>query len=129
MQRLEIKTIRGKKYVYATVWGKRNGKCRRLSQRYLGTEAAVMAGGKVNSEEQKALHAEVFQYGLPVALWNEIQKISFIEVVDEHCKKRDQGLTVGLYLAIAAINRAADPVSKNGMWGWFSKTSLPRLLP
>jgi len=51
-----------------------------------------------------------------------------IETVDKYCKKRDQGLSVGNYIAIAAINRAHSVVSKQGIWEWFSQTSLMREL-
>ena len=36
MQRLEGKTIHGRTYYYLSQWGWKNGKCRRLSQKYLG---------------------------------------------------------------------------------------------
>ena len=36
MQRLEAKTIHGRTYYYLSLWGWKNGKCRRLSQQYLG---------------------------------------------------------------------------------------------
>ena len=38
-------------------------------------------------------------------------------------------MSIGQYIAIAAIHRAYSAVSKQGMWEWFSKTSLARLLP
>ena len=36
MQRLEAKSINGRTYYYLSLWGWKNGKCRRLSQKYLG---------------------------------------------------------------------------------------------
>ena len=36
MQRLEAKIIHGRTYYYLSTWGWKNGKCRRLSQKYLG---------------------------------------------------------------------------------------------
>src|SRR2546429_6716736 len=36
MQRLEAKSIHGRTYYYLSQWGWKNGKCRRLSQKYLG---------------------------------------------------------------------------------------------
>jgi hypothetical protein len=49
---------------------------------------------------QSPLYVEVLQYGLPMALWHEIQRIKLIETVDNRCEKRDQGLSVGIYIAI-----------------------------
>jgi len=52
-----------------------------------------------------------------------------IEETDKLCPKRDQGLSIGEYLAIAAINRAILPNSKRSMWEWFSQTALLRHFP
>jgi transposase len=49
--------------------------------------------------------------------------------VDQLCPKRDQGLSIGDYIRLAAINRACEPVSKQAMWDWVSRTCLPRLWP
>lgn len=129
MERLEVKRINGKSYYYYSKWGKVKGKCRRLWQRYLGTAESLLEKIKGNEKQQTPLYAEVFQYGLPVALWKECQNARVIETTDKICKKRNQGLSVGNYIAIAAINRAFNAVSKLGMWEWFSQTSLLRLFP
>jgi transposase len=49
-----------------------------------------------------------------------------VEKTDRLCPKREQGLTTGEYLAVAAVNRAMRPVSKRSMWDWFSRTALLR---
>ena len=73
MERLEVKCIKGRNYYYYSKWGWKDGKCRRLWQQYLGTLETVLK--KLTSKEQdkpqKALYAEVFQFGLPIALWKE----------------------------------------------------------
>ena len=75
------------------------------------------------------LYAEIFQWGLPTALWKECQLANVINVVDKLCPKRNQGMSTGEYLAIAALNRAICPKSKRSMWDWFSQTVLLRYLP
>ena len=69
MQRLEAKSINGRTYYYLSLWGWKNGKCRRLSQKYLGKPEdiarAVEPGG--HSPE----YAVVLDWGLPQALWQE----------------------------------------------------------
>ncbi|MCY2986894.1 MAG: hypothetical protein NTY19_03390 [Planctomycetota bacterium] len=35
-------------------------------------------------------------------------------------------MSIGQYLAIAALNRAIDPQSKRAIWEWFSQTALLR---
>ncbi|MGA2264790.1 MAG: IS1634 family transposase [Acidobacteriota bacterium] len=74
-------------------------------------------------------YAEVFEFGLPSALWMESRRQRVMEIIDQLCPKRSQGLSVGEYMTLAAVNRAVQPVSKKGMWEWFAGTSLRRFLP
>lgn len=75
------------------------------------------------------MYAEVFQWGLPTALCKECSSAEVIGQTDKLCPKRKQGLSVGEYLAVAAINRAIAPASKRSMWSWFLQTSLRRYFP
>ena len=127
MERLERKKIHGHDYYYYSKWGWVNGKCRRIWQKYLGKlediAKAVEGGGPA------PLHAEVFRWGLPEALWRECCRAEVVETTDGLCPKRDQGLSVGEYLAVAALNRAICPSSKRSLWDWFSQTVLLRHFP
>lgn len=127
MERLEAKKVSGHTYYYYSEWGWVNGKCRRKWQKYLGKlEDIVKAcegGGPTPA------YAEIFQWGLPSALWRECYLACVIEQIDALCPKRNQGLSTGQYLAIAALNRAIWPQSKRCMWEWFSQTVLLRYLP
>jgi len=127
MARLEVKQINGKAYYYCTEWVWINGKSKRLWQKYLGKLEDIVAA--VEGTGPSPLYAEVFQWGLPTALWNECRKADIIKTIDSACRKREQGLSTGEYLVIAAINRAMCPTSKNSMWDWFSKTTLLRCFP
>lgn len=127
MQRLEAKKINGHTYYYFSQWGWRNGKCRRLSQKYLGKAQdvfQVLQGGGPAPQ-----YAEVLDWGLPLALWLEAERAQVVEIVNQLCPKRAQGLSTGDYIRLAAINRAYDPVSKQAMGDWFSRTCLPRIWP
>jgi len=127
VERLEAKKINGHTYYYYSKWQRTNGRCRRVWQEYLGKLediAAACSGGG-----QKPLCAEVFEWGLPEALWVECRRADVIGHVDRCLPKRRQGLSTGQYLAIAAINRAIHPCSKRSMWEWFSQTALRRRLP
>ena len=126
MERLERKKIKGNFYYYYSHWGWVDGKCRRLRQKYLGKLEDIVAA--VDGKNQP-VSAEIFQAGFINALWSEIQRFGIIEIIDKHCPKRKQGLTVGEYIAIAAINRTLHGVSKNAMWEWFSQTTLMRHIP
>lgn len=126
MERLEAKKIGGHTYYYYSGWGWVNGKCRRQWQKYLGKlEDIVQAcegGGPA------PLCADVFQWGLPAALWKEAGTARIVQEIDELCPKRNQGLSTGEYIGIAAVNRAIQPNSKRSMWSWFSQTVLLRYL-
>jgi transposase len=127
MERLEAKQINGHTYYYYSKWAKVDGKCRRIWQRYLGKlediAKAVQGGGP------GPLYAEVFEWGLPEVLWNECCRAEIVAHIDQQCPKRTQGMSIGQYLAIATLNRAIDPQSKNAMWPWFSRTVLLRRIP
>ncbi len=126
MERLETKKISGGTYYYYSKWAWVDGKCRRVWQKYLGTLeniAKAVEGGPA------PLYAEIFQWGLPVAFWKECCVAEVKKETDKLCPKRDQGLSVGDYITIAAINRAICPNSKRSMWDWFLQTALLRKLP
>lgn len=127
MQRLEAKSINGHTYYYLSLWGWKNGKCRRLSQKYLGKPediARALQGGGPAPD-----YAVVLDWGLPQALWQEAERAQVAQHVDQLCPKRARGLSVGDYIRLAAVNRACEPVSKQGMSDWFCRTCLPRLWP
>jgi len=126
MERLEAKQINGRTYYYYSKWAWVDGKCRRVWQKYLGKLEDIakrVEGGPA------PLYAEIFQWGLPMALWEECCITGVKKETDKLCPKRDQGLSTGEYLTIAAINRAICPNSKRSMWDWFSQTALLRQFP
>lgn len=126
MERLEAKQVNGRTYYYYSRWARKDGRCRRIWQKYLGKLediAQAVDGGP------RPVCAEVFQWGLPEALWKEVCQTELVETVDGICRKRKQGLSLGQYLAIVAVNRAICPKSKRSMWEWFSQTVLLRHLP
>jgi transposase len=127
MERLEKKIINGNIYYYYSKWAYVNGKSRRIWQKYLGKlediVKAVEGGGPVPQ------YVDIFQYGLPKTLWLECCRTNIIDSVSALSPKRDQGLSIGDYIAIAAINRAMHPTSKNSLYEWFSKTILRREFP
>jgi transposase len=127
MERLEAKRLKGHTYYYYSHWARVDNRCRRVWQKYLGKLEDIVAA--CQGTGPAPLCAEVFQWGLSQALWQEATRAGLVGHVDRHCPKRRQGLTTGQYLAIAAINRAISPRSKRSMWDWFSQTVLRRHLP
>jgi transposase len=127
MERLESKKIHGHTYYYYSKWAWVDGKCRRVWQKYLGKLENIVRA--VDQGGPAPLCAEVFQWGLPMALWKESLAAELLKHTDQLCPKRKQGLSTAEYLVIAAINRAIRPTSKRSMWEWFSQTSLLRQVP
>ena len=127
MERLEPKIINGRTYYYYSTWGWKDGKCRRLGQKYLGKLQDIARACEATGPPP--LYAQVFAWGLPLALYQEAQRAQVTQHVDQLCPKRAQGLSTGDYLRLAALNRATHPVSKQGMWEWFSRTWLARQWP
>jgi transposase len=124
MERLEAKQIHGQTYYYYSKWAWVDGKCRRVWQKYLGKLDKIAKA--MDGVGPAPLYAEVFQWGLPTAMWRQSHLAQVVQEVDKLCPKRGQGLSTGQYLAIAAINRAIGPTSKRSMWDWFSQTALLR---
>ena len=127
MERLEAKRINGNTYYYYSKWARGGNRSRRIWQKYLGKPqdiARACAGGG-----PAPTCAEVFQWGLPQAFWQEATRAQLVEVIDQHIRKRQQGLTTGQYLTLAALNRAMRPSSKRALWDWFAQTGLVRYLP
>jgi transposase len=127
MERLETKQVKGHTYYYYSKWEWVDHRCRRVWQKYLGKLEDIVAA--CQGTGPAPLSAEVFQWGLSQALWQEATRAGLVGHIDRHCPKRRQGLTTGQYLVIAAINRAISPCSKRSMWDWFSQTVLQRRLP
>ncbi len=121
------KQIKGNTYYYAEESEWRDGKARRKWQKYLGSLSRIIAA--VEGKSEKPHYAEIFQLGCPAACWRVAQEHEMVSILDSILPKRQQGLSVGFYLMLAAVNRAIQPVSKRSMWRWFQDTVFLRLFP
>lgn len=97
----------------------------KTKQIYLGTAEDVLQ--KISTmQTPKSLVSRSF--GIEAAALQVIQKLDLINIIDRHVSKRRQGLSVGQYLAVAAINRLVKPSSKNGIADWCKGSVLPDLM-
>jgi transposase len=92
---------------------------------YLGIAEAIlekMQSGSANKIKTKA-------FGLPCALWKIVQEIDLINIVNKvtNKQKRKRKVSLGEYIAIAAINQVGHVASKNALAEWYEKTSLARI--
>jgi transposase len=128
---LTAKIINGRTYYYARDCQRVNGKPKIVRTTYLGSANDLIAA----ATQHQAQHApqpqavDIAAFGDVVALYDLAQQIGLVELLDRHLRKRDQGLSVGHYLLLAAINRAVAPTSKSQLADWYRQTTLPRLLP
>jgi len=127
MERLEKKRINGHTYYYYSKWGRVGGRCRRLWQKYLGKPDDILHA--VEGRGPAPQYAEVFHFGLAETLAKQCRLAKVIDKVDTHCPKRQQGLSVGAYIAMAALNRAMHPLSKSASFDWLTTTTLRRHFP
>ncbi len=71
----------------------------------------------------------VGEYGGSRALFAIARRLRLVEWIDQVAPKRDQGLSVGTYILLAAINRVLAPCSKAKFREWYQSTSLYHDLP
>lgn len=130
MASITAKTIAGKRYYYARECKRVDGKPKIVWQKYLGKADDIIAA--VTGEAPGALpptEALVIEFGASAALWRIAQRARLVPIIDEVCGKRQQGVSVGLYLVLAAINRCVCPKSKAAFADWHERTVLRRLAP
>jgi transposase len=125
MAYLTRKRIKGITYYYAEESEWKNGRSKRIWQKYLGPVSKIIAAMETTPKRPK--YAEIFQLGGPAAYLNIIEEFNMKEIIDGFFPKRGQGLSIGFYLTLAAVNRGIEAVSKRSMWKWFQNTILLRM--
>ena len=124
------KRKKGNNYYYYVVECQRvNGKPRIVKQIYLGTIKRILQKfeqplGKPDIPEE----VDHKDFGNIAALLSIAEKIELVQIIDKHSKKRNQGISVGSYMLLGAVNRAISPKSKSGIAAWYEETILPRIL-
>jgi transposase len=117
----------GSTYYYLVESARVDGKPRIVSQEYLGTAeelAAAMRGGGLGLPD-RVQHRD---FGAVAAAWGVLEDLGIAGIIDEAAgpRRSDAGASVGTYLALAALNRIADPRSKRAFADWWRSTAAPR---
>jgi len=128
MASLTHKMINGRKYYYARECKRVNGKPKIVRTVYLGTADRMIQSVEGRNEIPAAKEVFVEEFGATAALYQIAQRLQFVPIVDRHAPKRNQGISTGTYMLIAALNRAIQPTSKAALAEWFEQTAGPRLL-
>jgi transposase len=127
MATIQKKISRGHTY-WQIVESKRiQGKPRPVVLMHLGTAENLLR--RLQQAGTKPLKAKVLQFGALAALWNIAAELQVVETIDRYVKKRDQGLSCGQYMLLAAMNRCVAASSKSSLYEWYRKTVLQRLVP
>lgn len=127
MASLQRYTSNGRTYWRLVESRRVHGKPRVFVLRHIGSAdnlASLLQASAVRPEG-----AQTFDLGALAALWDIATELKVVEIVDQHTPKREQGLSVGQYCLLAALNRCVDPRSKAQFAGWYRRTVLRRLLP
>ena len=129
MASLTAKVLKGRTYYYARECQRVGGKPKIVKTVYLGSLDHILQSVTQAQQPLRPQTARLASFGEVAALFDQARNIGLVELIDAQVPKRDQGLSVGQYLLLAALNRAAHPSSKAQLAHWYHHTVLPRLLP
>jgi len=117
------KRIKGRTYYYLAESQRVKGKPRIVWQKYLGT-ADKIKERLLESKKEYIEDISTFEIGSLAAIESIEREIGFLKIVDEIVPKRNQGMSVGLYLYLIVLNRAIEPKSKASLGAWLKKTAI-----
>jgi hypothetical protein len=129
MPSLTRKFIKGRPYYYLRHCQRIDGKPKIVKTLYLGSADQLVARLAAPPTLPEPLSVEVAAFADMAALFDLAEQIGLVPLIDARVPKRDQGLSIGQYLLLAAINRATHPTSKTRLADWYQRTVLTRLLP
>lgn len=132
MASLTRKILKGRAYYYLRECQRVNGKPTIVRQKYVGSadKVAALLEAKTSGVPATPPRVQGHHFGAVAALFDVASDLGVVDLIDRHAgPSSTQGLTVGTYLLIAAINRCAGACSKSKIAEWFDGTVLPRLLP
>jgi transposase len=127
MATIQKKISRGHTYWQIVESRRIQGKPRPIVLMHLGTAEGLL--NRLQEGNKKPIKAKIIHFGALAALWNIAEELKVIETIDQWVGKRDQGLSCGQYILLAALNRAVAASSKASFYQWYRKTVLYRLIP
>jgi len=126
---LHKKVVRGHPYWYARECQRVEGKPKIVWQKYLGKADDIAAALGAPARPAPPREIVLADFAGPAALYALTRQLELIATIDRHAGKRAQGVSVGTYLTLAALNRCLAPTSKARLAAWYEGTVLRRLLP
>jgi transposase len=123
------KIVKGNTYYYARECKRVKGKPRITWQKYLGRLEDIVEAIDKRSMPDVPDEAVISRFGAVAALYDIASRWDIVNIIDGIAGKREQGLGIGKYMLIAAINRCVCPKSKSQIGEWFLETPLRRWIP
>ena len=125
MPSLTKKIIRGRPYYYLRECQRVEGKPKIVWQQYLGSAAELVQRLQGGGPQR----AVVREFGASAACLQIARQLDVLGAIDRVVPKRSSnGISVGQYLLIAALNRCVGPRSKAQLGAWYEQTVLPPVL-
>jgi transposase len=119
----------GRTYYYLVESARVAGKPRIVAQQYLGSaeEVAARLGAAGPGEPTRTRHRAFGDLG---AAWSVLQRLEVAATIDQVVgpRRADAAASVGIYLALATLNRVVAPRSKLGFAAWWQTTAGDRLV-
>ncbi|KFZ44645.1 hypothetical protein KD27_04730 [Smithella sp. D17] len=106
-----------------------DGKPRIVKQWYLGTIEKIIAMAEGNTDKEEPRQIDCASEGAIAALFKIAEELGIRKIIDQRCSKRQQGMSVGDYILIAALNRALAATSKSKIVEWVDSTALHLYMP
>ena len=129
MASLTKKIIKGRAYYYLRECQRVDGKPKIVWQKYLGPADQFIERLK-SSTPVAPESVSLREFGASAACFEIAKQLGVTAVIDRHVPKRkDEGLSVGEYVLLSALNRCVAPRSKSKIGAWHKKTVLSRLIP
>ena len=120
------KKVKGHIYYYYAETRRVNGKPRIVNQKYLGSAECILK--KLSTGSIEPLYSKVLDFGDIALLYDIASRLGITDIIDDCVSKRKQGLSIGEYIIIAAINRAVNPTSDSCIQQWFERTMLTQIM-
>lgn len=124
MASLIKKRVKGRTYYYVAESKRVDGKPRMVKQWYLGSVEKLIAIAEGNVDKEEPRQIDCVQEGAVAALSKIAKELGIRDAVNDQRPKRKQGMTVGDYVLLAALNRAIAATSKSKMKEWVDSTAL-----
>jgi hypothetical protein len=122
------KKVNGRVYYYLREMGWVDGKPKMVSERYLGSADDIAAAMDAADQAMLPERTRHLAFGDVAAAWGVLCDLNIAGLIDEvvGTRRADADLSVGTYLAIAALNRLVDPTSKRQLATWWATTAADR---